>query len=191
VDLMKLATQAKRGDREAFIRMLKHIENSLYLTAKSILRKEEDVADALQETILKAYKSIHSLRQPEFFKTWIFRILINECHTLLAKNSNNVSVADVPAPTALSDDYENVDLREAVNQLDDQQRIVVILYYFEDMPLRRVADTLGISESAVKMRLARARNTLLPNDLYNCCCRRTGCCPLPLRLRLSRYGGFD
>ncbi|MCP1307418.1 hypothetical protein NI000_09170 [Paenibacillus tyrfis] len=52
--------------------------------AKSILDKDENAADALQETILKAYQSIHALREPKFFKTWIFRILINQCNTILA-----------------------------------------------------------------------------------------------------------
>ncbi|WP_050182877.1 RNA polymerase sigma factor [Domibacillus robiginosus] len=161
MDIAKEVTKAKRGDREAFVRLVKHIESSLHNTARSIVKKEEDVADALQETILKAFKSLDSLREPTFFKTWIFRILINECRSILAKRSRIVPVSDIPAASSVSKDYENVELRELVDGLDEQQRIVVVLYYFEDMPLRQVAETLNVSESAIKMRLNRARNALM------------------------------
>jgi RNA polymerase sigma factor (sigma-70 family) len=160
VDIVKEVTLAKRGDREAFVRLVKHVENSLYNTARSIVKKEEDVADALQETILKAFKSLSSLREPNFFKTWIFRILINECRSILAKRSRTVPVSEMPILSVSSNDYELVDLMEQVDGLDEQQRIVIVLYYFEDMPLKQVAETLDLSESAVKMRLNRARNVL-------------------------------
>lgn len=161
MDIVKEVTLAKCGDREAFVRLVKHMENSLHNTARSIVKKDEDVADALQETILKAFKSMDSLREPTFFKTWIFRILINECRSILAKRSRVVPVPEIPAASSVSKDYENVELRELVDGLDEQQRIVIVLYYFEDMPLKQVAETLDLSESAVKMRLRRARNALM------------------------------
>ncbi|MGQ8874698.1 RNA polymerase sigma factor [Paenibacillus sp. TSA_86.1] len=161
MDSPDLVTQAIQGDREAFIRLIREIENSLYNTAISMLRKEEDAADAIQETILKAYKSLHTLREPQYFKTWMFRILINECNTLLSRRSLSTSYAEVPAEhQAQSSPYDEVDMREAVDQLDEAKRIVIVLHYFEDMSLRQIADTLGLSESAVKMRLIRARKDL-------------------------------
>ncbi|MGU3473708.1 sigma-70 family RNA polymerase sigma factor [Paenibacillus sp. D51F] len=163
MELTQLAVQATAGDRNAFISLVKHLENSLHHMAKSIVGKDEDVADALQETILKAYKSIHSLREPKFFKTWILRILINECNTILSGRSRTAVCSELLASSSNSDDYDKVDLREAVDRLDEKQRIVVILHYFEDLPLRQVASVLDISESAVKMRLSRARGTLLKN----------------------------
>ncbi|MEC0244301.1 sigma-70 family RNA polymerase sigma factor [Paenibacillus chitinolyticus] len=161
MELTKFAVEAIAGDREAFVSLVRHSEDSLHHMAKSILGKDEDVADALQETVLKAYKAIPSLREPKFFKTWMFRILINECHTILANRSRAVAYSEVPAASSFSDDYDKVDMREAVDRLDENQRIVVILHYFEDLPLRQVANALNISESAVKMRLSRARDTLL------------------------------
>lgn len=77
--------KAKAGDPEAFIQLIQEIELPLYRTARSIVNKDEDCADALQETMLKAFKSIHTLKEPAFFKTWIFRILINECNTMVKK----------------------------------------------------------------------------------------------------------
>ncbi|MED1794958.1 RNA polymerase sigma factor [Brevibacillus nitrificans] len=161
MELNQQVILAKQGDRDSFIRLMKHVESPLHNTAKSILKKDEDVADALQETILLAYKSLPSLREPGYFKTWIFRILINECKKILASRSRNVSMADIPVKPSFSPEYEDFDLKEAVDRLEEQQRMVVVLFYFEDMPLRQVAEVLAISESAAKMRLSRARKTLL------------------------------
>lgn len=91
----------------------------MHYMAKSILYKDEDVADALQETILKAYKALPSLREPKFFKTWMFRILINECHNIIAHRSGAVVYAELPPIATRPDDYEKVDLREAVDRLDE------------------------------------------------------------------------
>lgn len=158
----KLAAKAIAGDAEAFIALVKEHEKSLHYMAKSILGKDEDVADALQETILKAFKAIPGLKEPKYFKTWIFRILINECHNLLAQRSRTDVYAEIPAGAAVyaSNEYDRIDLREAVDQLEEPQRLAVILHYFEDLPLRQVALALDISESAAKMRLMRARDTL-------------------------------
>lgn len=160
MDWAQLVPQAIQGNREAFVSLIRHMEHSLYNTAKSMLRQEEDVADAIQETILKAYKAVHTLREPKYFKTWIFRILINECNTLLSRRSRSISYAEVPENPDHGHDYDHVDLREAVDRLDEQKRIVIVLHYFEDLTTKQIADTLNISESAVKMRLQRARNEL-------------------------------
>ncbi|WP_166239900.1 sigma-70 family RNA polymerase sigma factor [Paenibacillus turpanensis] len=156
-----LAAKAAAGDSDAFLQLVKQLENSLHYMAKSMLRQDEDVADALQETILKAYKAVHTLREPNYFKTWIFRILINECNTILAQRSRTLNYEQVEPSASHPDEYDKVDLREAVERLEEAQRVVVILHYFEDLPLRQVARVLDISESAVKMRLSRARESLL------------------------------
>lgn len=166
MDFTKLAAKAAAGDSDAFLQLIKQLENSLHYMAKSLLSKDEDVADALQETILKAFKAVPSLREPKYFKTWLFRILINECRNLIAQRSGSIAYAEVPPVSSYSGDYEKVDLREAVDRLEEPQRLAVILHYYEDLPLRQVARVLDISESAVKMRLFRARDILqrsLPN----------------------------
>ncbi|MCM3129416.1 MULTISPECIES: sigma-70 family RNA polymerase sigma factor [unclassified Paenibacillus] len=166
VEIEALAAKAAEGDSDAFVKLVQQLEGSLYYMARSMLGKDEDVADAMQETILKAFKSIHTLREPKFFKTWIYRILINECNNIGSKRSRTITYAEIPTTASSMGGYEMVDLRESVERLEESQRIVVILHYFEDLPLRQVAKVLSISESAVKMRLSRAREALqrsLPN----------------------------
>lgn len=155
--------RAKQGDREAFIRLFRKLEPELYSLARSIVRRDEDCADAFQETTLKVYQSLHTLRKPQYFKTWVIRILINECNQLLRSRSRTVAVPDVPESGDGSRYYENsskLDLNEAVDRLDETLRIVVHLFYFQDLPVRQIAGVLDISEGAVRARLHRARGIL-------------------------------
>ncbi|WP_282938604.1 sigma-70 family RNA polymerase sigma factor [Paenibacillus sp. RC67] len=157
---MDIVVKAQAGDREAFIQLMRELESPLYRTARSILKQEEDCADALQETMLNAFKSIHSLREPAFFKTWVFRILINECNKMLKKKARSVPYGELPDVPTVSADYEKIDLWEAVSHLEEGQRIVIVLHYFQDMPLSQVGEVLDISAEAVKTRLHRARKKL-------------------------------
>lgn len=152
--------KAKAGDPEAFIQLIQEIELPLYRTARSIVNKDEDCADALQETMLKAFKSIHTLKEPAFFKTWIFRILINECNTMVKKNSRALPYGDLPDFPSTSKDYEKIEIWDAVQQLEENLRIVTLLHYLHDMPIRQISDILEISTVAVKTRLHRARKKL-------------------------------
>lgn len=159
--------RAQQGDKEAFVEVMRSIESGLYGTARAMIKKEEDIADAMQETIMKAYKSLDTLREPDFFKTWVYRILINECNTILKKRQQSISLDILPDHTFASDQVSSVELRMAVDQLEEQQRIVVVLYYFEGFPLKEVASMLKITESAVKTRLYRARKILMQELHYS------------------------
>lgn len=164
---MKMITavqQARDGDKDAFIQLCRQIEPEMYGMARSILGRDEDCADAMQEATLKAYRSIHGLRQPEFFKTWMLRILINECHKLQRKRTNQVEAGDTLSALECHSsgaEYEKIELREAVERLDTSLQTVISLHYFQDMSIKQIANLLNISETAVKSRLYRARKNLL------------------------------
>lgn len=164
VKMISVVQKAISGDKEAFIQLCRRIEPEMYGMAQSILGRDEDSADAMQEATIKAYRSIHGLRQPEFFKTWMLRILINECHKIVRKRTNLVDVGDTVAEFECHSagvEYEKIELREAVERLDTPLQTVISLHYFQDMPIRQIADLLNISETAVKSRLYRARKSLL------------------------------
>lgn len=148
---------ARKGDNEAFIRLIRAVEINLYTVARSIVKQDEDCADAIQETILKAWKAIPALKEPIYFKTWLFRILINECNQIHRRYKRTVP-SDEPAVQSSSVDvYENFDLHEAVNHLEDTLKLVITLHYYEDMPLKQIAELLGTPEGTIKSRLHRAR----------------------------------
>ena len=129
-------------------------ERQLYSTAKTILINDQDCADAIQETIVKAFSKIGTLRNDKYAKTWLIRILINECYTLLRESSKLVSLEGMT-------DYS--DLYRAVNSLKEELRMPVILYYIEDFNIKEIAQILEITEGAVQKRLARARGKLKRN----------------------------
>lgn len=152
---------AKKGNHEAFIKLIKPLELQMYNIAKAILRHDEDCADAMQEAILKAYKSLPSLRQASLFKTWLFRILINECNMILRKKSHVIPLLNLDQAEHITPSLDvNIDLREAVYRLEEVSRTIIILHYFRDLPLRQIAEMLDLNEGAVKTRLHRARITL-------------------------------
>ena len=137
-------------------------ERQLYSTAKTILADDHDCADAIQETIVKAFSKISTLRNDKYAKTWLIRILINECYTLLRKSGKLVPLEGmsemVEANVDKNADYS--DLYKALNSLKEELRLPVILYYIEDFNIKEIAQVLEISEGAVQKRLARARGKL-------------------------------
>lgn len=131
VDKVRLAQQ---GDCEAFIRLVTGMERTLYRLARSVLRRDEDCADVIQEAIYKAYRAIHTLREPAYFQTWLCRILLNECHQLASKQKRFIYMEDLPGKSVSSSvetDYENIDyldLIEAIDRLEELHRLVISLH---------------------------------------------------------------
>ncbi|MBQ2257829.1 MAG: sigma-70 family RNA polymerase sigma factor [Lachnospiraceae bacterium] len=137
-------------------------ERQLYSTAKTMLFSDQDCADAIQETIVKAFSKIDTLRNDKYAKTWLIRILINECHTILRKSSKLVSLEGMSERTDIEADKttDYSDLYRAVNSLKEELRLPVILYYIEDFNIKEIARILEVTEGAVQKRLARARGKL-------------------------------
>ena len=137
-------------------------ERQLYSTAKTILFNDHDCADAIQETIVKAFSNVGTLKNDNYDRTWLIRILINECYSLVRKSSKFIpleNLADRQEPE--SEKTKNYsELYTAVNSLKDELRLPVILYYIEDFSVKEIAQILEISEGAVQKRLARARGKL-------------------------------
>ena len=157
-DRMQNIKLAKKGDKAAFVRIIEENKASMYRVAVSILNNEQDVEDAFQNTIIKAYEGIGSLKKNQYFKTWLIRILINECNSILRSNKKIVHVEEFDDKA--SNDFSNLELTNAVNSLDEDLRIVTTLYYFEDIPQKDIANILSIPEGTVRSRLSRARNKL-------------------------------
>jgi RNA polymerase sigma factor (sigma-70 family) len=148
------------GDVEAFTRLIKKNEQSMYRVARSILPSESECLDAAQEAILKAYHSLSSLRDPRLFKSWLMRILVNECYRLGRKASKLVLLDDWHEQASPYRFEENIELQEAVELLEEELRLCIVLYYFEDMAIKDMAIVLSQPEGTIKSRLSRARKKL-------------------------------
>lgn len=135
-------------------------QETMYHVAKTLLRNDEDCADAIQDAIVKAFSRIHTLREDAFAKTWLIRILINECYSCMRKQKRVVFLEEF-VPTEEAQEQEDYsDLYEAISRLPEEVRLSVILYYMEGYSIREIAQIQDTTESAVKNRLSRARKKL-------------------------------
>lgn len=160
----RLAQKAAQGDRQAFAELIREAEPMLYRIAWSMLQNEQDCADAVQDTILSAWRSIGGLRNPAWFRTWLIRILINACKQLLRRRARTgeMPMAELTAPAIHSASAcdDALDVRRALATLSDRERVPVMLYYFDDMPIAEIARALSVPEGTVKSRLFAAKKRL-------------------------------
>ncbi len=168
----ELVAAAKDGDRGAFDELVRVTHAETYTLAYRLTGDEEDARDVVQEAYLRAYRGIDRFRGDAQFTTWLYRITANCAATHLGRRSRHrhdeldeaAAVADLhpdhdPQLRADADDLRGR-LRGALDALPPRLRAVVVLRDVYDLPHEAIAAELGISESAAKVRLHRARNKL-------------------------------
>lgn len=153
----RLVRKAQRGDKNAFMALIEQNQLALYRAAKAILHREEDVEDAVQEAICKAFYKLSDLRQPKYFKTWLTRILINCCYDLLRQQKGLVPLEILPEEGVSEEREISLDVQQVLRDLGENDRLVLTLYYLNDISVKDIAGMLAISEGAVKQRLSHGR----------------------------------
>lgn len=154
-------------DKEEFTRAVLEYESTLYRVAKSMLSSEADCADAAQNALLRAWEKQHTLRDTAYFKTWLTRILINECRAVLRQRVRFVPLEEEAAEGEIAPERDS-GLYEAVMGLDVKYRVPFVLYYIEGFRTREIASMLKLPEGTVKTRLRRARE-ILRTELEGAC----------------------
>ena len=154
-----LVKKAKNGDAKAFVKLCEGYQVVLYNAAYKLLQNNEDVADCLQETEIRAWKQIVKLKDPSAFNTWIFRIMINVAKTILKKRvdmmafeENDWSVEEKA--------YEGSTLEEGLNRLPEKYKIPIILHYYAGFNIKEIAEQLNVPKNTIKTRLSRGRQKL-------------------------------
>ena len=156
----------KNGDENAFAELMEEYKLPIYKTAKAILRNEDDVCYAIQESLMSIYKNLNSLENEKYIKTWIIRITINKCYDVIAKNSsNNEKIVKMQKEYNRYEETEEnaevkTDLERALSLIDNDLKVVTILYYYDDISIKDIAVILGIPSGTVKSKLSRARERL-------------------------------
>ncbi|SFA98571.1 sigma-70 family RNA polymerase sigma factor [Clostridium frigidicarnis] len=154
-------TLAKKGSKEAFASIIRKNEKTMYRVAKNYLSRNEDILDAMSAATLKAFEKINTLNKEGYFKTWLIRILINECLMIIRKSNNEVLENDeLVLNKGYKDSYENIDLKRALELLPKSIRIILTLYYYEDFSVKDIAGALDMNENTVKTKLKRGREKL-------------------------------
>ncbi|GIO35989.1 RNA polymerase subunit sigma-24 [Paenibacillus antibioticophila] len=163
-----LVRAAQSGDRDALITLLREIENHVYTTAFYILKNEQDAMDAAQEALIRIYTKIDSYEEKAQFKTWVQRIVTNICIDKFRRAKPTVSIDEhemvfqgkESVEREVMSGYLAQDIREAIDQLPEQHRMVVVLRYLQDFSYNEIADSLNLPLNTVKSYLFRARQQL-------------------------------
>ncbi|MDY7103528.1 MAG: RNA polymerase sigma factor [Actinomycetota bacterium] len=171
-ELEELVDEARQGNREAFDSLVRATYAETYTLAFRLTGNDEDASDVVQEAYLRAYRGLRRFRGDARFTTWLYRITANCASTHLGRRNrdrhdeldDDEPVADVSGRGDPETSANTVDLRaqlvEALSELPARLRAVVVLRDIYDLPHEAIAAELGISETAAKVRLHRARRRL-------------------------------
>jgi RNA polymerase sigma factor (sigma-70 family) len=153
--------RAQGGDADAFAYLARDCERTLYRVSRTVLHSDADCADAVQEALTKAWLRLHTLREHKYFRTWLIRILLNECYSILRRGKRaGLEAANAESLFAAAPSDDAIDLREALAALPENQRTAIVLFHVEGLSVEEVAHTMKIPTGTVKSRLARARTKL-------------------------------
>ncbi|WP_343216151.1 sigma-70 family RNA polymerase sigma factor [Clostridium mobile] len=163
---MKIFNKTIDGDKENFNILIQNRKENIYKIAYSYVNNVDDALDIVQDVIYKALTSIDTLKNPQYFNTWLTRITIN-CSINHLRKSKKVVYMDESniegVDTNLNNREEIMDLRRELEKLDVKYKTVIILKYFEDMTLNEISQVLNLPISTVKTHLYRALEKLKIN----------------------------
>ena len=162
MDQRRLVERAQGGDHEAFAELVRTSVVRLDVAARLILRDPELARDAVQEALLRAWRELRRLRDPDRFDAWVYRLTVNACLDQARRRRRHPIEVDlaplftpvVPDPAIAVADRALVD--GILRRLDERGRAIVVLHYFLGLPLTEVAVVLDIPVGTVKSRLHRA-----------------------------------
>lgn len=145
--------------RMEFCEQIKTYKYQLYIVANTILKNEEDAQDAVCNAILKGYEHLEQLKSPHKFKSWMITITKNEA--LQMKRKRIQLPGDEKVEAMLEPVQENYnELWDVVQSLKEEYRLVIVLFYYNDLPIKDISKILEIPLGTVKSRLNRGREIL-------------------------------
>ena len=173
---LDLIENAKKGNQNAITELYNRTYNNVYFTVKALIKSEDTILDIVQDSYVKGFKNLSQLQDPDKFRAWIKRIAHNSAVDYLRKTKpvmfSTMSTEDDSfiefeddrtenLPEVVIDQKETTRLvKEILDSLSDEQRLVVGMFYYEQMSVKEIAQTLGISENTVKSRLSYGRKKI-------------------------------
>ncbi|MDO4298721.1 MAG: sigma-70 family RNA polymerase sigma factor [Lachnospiraceae bacterium] len=165
--MLLLVKRAQKGDAEAFVTLIESCKSSMYKIARGFFTSEDDIADAIGETVLKAYEHISEVKHAAYFKTWLMRILINSCNEVLRDRKHCETMEILPEEGYQDQSLAEVEFRDMLSEFPEDCRTIIQLYYGEQFNTREIADILDMNENTVKSKLRRTRQTLREHMLMS------------------------
>ena len=159
----ELIRDASRGDGAAFAELIRPHYDVAYRLAFALLHDNAEAEDAVQEAAFKAWRHLGNVREGSALKPWFLGIVANQCRDVSRSGWWSVLKVEPPEGEAAAVDVvASLDLRRAVRRLSHDERLVLVLRYYLDMPFEEIATTLGISIRAARSRVERAVHRLRP-----------------------------
>lgn len=150
-------------DKDTFCEHIRLCEKAMYSLAFSIVRNDSDAGEIISESIYRAYRNLDTLKNEKSFKPWLLRIVHNTAVEMIRKNTKIIPMEEM---VDISDDSPENDIttrftvREAVNSLKQPYRTVVVLFYFENLSVSKIAQITSTNMVTIKKQLSRARQML-------------------------------
>lgn len=142
---------------QAFLDAVQTHQAMLFRVAYTILHNHEDCADALQDALEKAWRKKDSIRNPEAFRSWMVRIIINCSRDTLRRRKFTFTPLDENIPAPEVEDYQ---LADTLKRLDEGLRLPIVLHYMENLSVAEIAQTMRLPQGTIKNRLHRGREKL-------------------------------
>lgn len=158
MDEIELAKQAINGNEAAQLQLLHLYKEPMYRVAYSYMHNEHDANDALQEMTYQCLKNIRNVHTPQYFKTWLVRIVINTCLMMKRQQRRIVVTNDVLEGSQQM--AELFELNDVISQLPIEQQELIYLKYFKDLKNSDIATIQNVPEGTVKSRLHKTLKKL-------------------------------
>ncbi|WP_192797446.1 sigma-70 family RNA polymerase sigma factor [Psychrobacillus glaciei] len=159
MDEVEVASNAIKRDEQAFIQLMQLHKEDLYRTAFAFLKNEHDAVEAMQEVTFRAFEKIHTVKKPNYMKTWLIRIMMNYCQDQLKKKKRFISNEVLQEIGGYSVD-STMELEEAIASLSSDEQQLIFLKYFQNTKIKEIAEIKKIPEGTVKSRLHTALKSL-------------------------------
>ncbi len=167
----ELVKQAKMGNEEAFTQLIIQMQCEMFRIAQTRLKNIDDVNDAIQQTNLYAYKNLRQLKEDKYFKTWIIKILINECNKVYKKNYKILNIFDkltkehnsVENFKVTENIEDKIDLEGILSTFKYEDAICIVLFYGSGYTIREISEILKCNENTVKSRINRVKGKIRKN----------------------------
>jgi RNA polymerase sigma-70 factor (ECF subfamily) len=157
-----LIRAARDGDGRAFADLVQPLYATAFRVAFALLHDSGEAEDAVQEAVFKAWRKLGTVRGGAPLRPWFLAIVANQCRSVRRRTWSYVRPLEAAEARGGSDPDSRIDLERALGGLDYDQRLVLVLRYYLDMPYDEIAQTMGITAKAARTRVERALHRLRP-----------------------------
>ena len=155
-----LVAESCRGDKAAYAALVGRYAKRVFAICLGILGNAHDAEDIAQDTLVKGFLQIHTLRDLREFSGWLTRIARNGCMDFLRRTKQNDNFLKNTRTVSQPENQQHPELQLALRQLPEELRLPLLLYYFDGQSTKSVAEVLNITEAGVHTRISRARKEL-------------------------------